>query len=104
MLRDFNLNPSVLANRSISWVAIRSGAVPVCAVSRRKQVDTSGSFQPLKGVYAVLKVLEQYYIKTLGTENKGNKLVEVVRFSPGGSITIHEPRKTPVRIDQSNPI
>jgi hypothetical protein len=104
VLRDFNIAPSVLANRSISWVAIRSGALPVCAVSRRKQVDSSGAFQPLKGVYAVLKVLEQYYIKTLGTEDKGNKLVEVVRFSPGGSITIHEPRKVPVRLDQGNPI
>jgi peptidoglycan hydrolase-like protein with peptidoglycan-binding domain len=104
VLRDFNIPSSTLANRSISWVAIRSGALPVCAVSRRKQTDPDGQFRPLKGVYAVLKVLEQYYIKTLGTENKGNKLLETVRFSPGGSVTILESRKSPVRLDQDSPI
>jgi peptidoglycan hydrolase-like protein with peptidoglycan-binding domain len=104
VLRDFNIPASALANRSVSWVAIRGGALPVCAISRRKQAEPNDAFRPLKGVYAVLKVLEQHYIRTLGTENKGNKLVEAVRFSPEGSITIHESGKGPVRLDQGNPI
>ena len=45
-------------------------------------------------MYAVLKILEQYFIKcSAPLLGKGNDLRENVVFAPGGSLTIHEDGK-----------
>jgi hypothetical protein len=97
-VRDFNIPPSALANRTVGWVSILSGAFPSCSIARRDLRMASGTYQPLKGVYAVLKILEQYFINTLGTAGKGNVLRENVVFAPGGSLTIHEEGKPVINV------
>jgi hypothetical protein len=93
-LRDFSIPSTALANRTVAWISIVSGSFPSCSIGRRDQRNPSEPYRPLKGVYAVLKILEQYFIKTLGTAaGKGNELREPVVFAPGGSLTIHEDGK-----------
>jgi hypothetical protein len=99
--RDFNLPSSLLANRTISWVAIRSGRLPACSIGRRDQ-KTSQPYTPLKGVASVLKILEQYYIQTL--KPTGNKRDECVFFAPGGSITILEDGQPALVLDASSKV
>ena len=101
-LRDFNLPSSLLANRTISWVAIRSGRLPICSIGRREQTKTAAPYTPLKGAGAVLKILEQYYIQTL--RPAGNIRDECVRFGPGGSITILEDGRPPLVLDANSKV
>jgi hypothetical protein len=100
--RDFNLPSSLLANRTISWVAIRSARLPACSIGRREQTKTAEPYTPVQGAAAVLKVLEQYYIQTL--RPAGNRRTECVRFGPGGSIAILEDKQPPLVLDASSMI
>lgn len=88
VLRDFNLPFSVLANRSVAWASLRSGACPRGAIQRRVAGDPSARFQPIRGKDAALKILEQYFIKQFRTENQGNLKAETVQFGPNGSLVI----------------
>lgn len=97
-LSDFNIPHSALANRTVAWVTVSFKSLSNCSIGRRERQDTSGAFKPLKGESAVLKVLEQYFIKTLQTEGKGNKRRESVRFAPGGSITLRESGKPDLKL------
>jgi peptidoglycan hydrolase-like protein with peptidoglycan-binding domain len=99
-LRDFNIPASALANRTVAWVSVVSGSFPSCSIRRRDRRNASGPYRPLKGVYAVLKILEQYFIKKLdtGAVGKGNALRENVVFAPGGSLTIHEDGKRDIKV------
>jgi len=98
VLNDFQIDSSALANRSVGWISIQSGAYPSCSISRRDQKDKGAAYRPLRGVYAVLKVLEQHCIKTLDTG--GNQARENVVFGTGGSVTIHEDGKKSVRLSK----
>jgi Putative peptidoglycan binding domain len=93
VLRDFNIPASVLANREVAWVSVEGGKVPACAVGRRK-LGSGMPFEPLRGVHAVLKVLEQYLMKNCNTAGMGNRNVEAVQFAPGGSLKIKEGGKS----------
>lgn len=89
VLNDLRLPPSALANRSVACYVLRSGSVGRGTIQRREQGNPSASFRPVPGKYAVLRILEQYYIKRL-RRPKGNELTEAVRFGPRGSFTIAE--------------
>jgi hypothetical protein len=96
VLNDFRIPSSALDNKSVAWVSIKSGEFPFCSIGRRPERDTAAKYSPLKGVFAVLKILEQYFIKTLAPS--GNKRVESVRFAPGGSLTIYETGKDSIKL------
>ena len=96
VLNDFHIPPSALNGKTVAWVSIKSGAFPFCSIGRRLDKDPDAKYTPLKGVFAVLKILEQYFIKTLAPS--GNKRAESVRFASGGSLTIYETGKEPVKL------
>jgi hypothetical protein len=88
-LKDLQIPASALAGRSGGWYALRSGAVPRGAIQRRPLNGPTARFRPLFGKYAILRILEQFFIKQFKTATpKGNGLTEKVRFSPRGSLSI----------------
>jgi hypothetical protein len=101
-MRDFNLPDSLLANRTVSWVAIQSGQYPVCSIGRRESTKPTDPYKPLTGVLAVLKILEQYQIQV--DKPAGNKRTECVRFGPRGSLTINEAGKDPIVLNARSKI
>ena len=84
-IAGFQSPSSLLASRTITWVAIGSGKLPICSIGRRERTKTAAPYAPLEGAGSVLKILEQDYIQT--RRPAGNKRGECVRFAPGGSIT-----------------
>jgi hypothetical protein len=89
VLDDLRIPLSALANRSVSWYLLRSSAAPGGAILRRQRGNSQAHFRPLFGKYAILRILEQVFIKRLKNP-KGNQLTELVRFTPRGSHVIVE--------------
>jgi hypothetical protein len=51
-------------------------------------LNVFAQFRPLSGRYAILRILEQHYIKE--KKPRGNQTVEQVQFGPGGSMVVTE--------------
>ena len=89
VLNDLQIPLSALANRSAGWFLLRSSAVPRGAILRRERDNPQARFRPVFGKYAILRILEQAFIKRLKNP-RGNQLTEGVRFSPRGSLVVLE--------------
>jgi hypothetical protein len=88
-LQDLQIPPSAMAGRSVGWYLLRSSAAPRGAIQRREQGNVRAQFRPVFGKYAILRILEQVYIRRLRNP-KGNQLTEAVQFSPRGSLVVTE--------------
>jgi peptidoglycan hydrolase-like protein with peptidoglycan-binding domain len=89
VLNDLQIPPSAMANRTVTCYLLRQSSSPRGAIRRREQGNPRAPFRPLFGPYAILRILEQVYIRRL-KHPKGNSLTEAVRFSPQGSLTVSE--------------
>jgi hypothetical protein len=89
-LRNFDIPFSALANRSMSWLSLRAGAVPRCAIQRRDPHDATADFRPAGAKHAILRILRQHFVKEFQTANKGNRQTEGVQFSPKGSLVVFD--------------
>lgn len=89
VLNDLQIPAAAMANRSVACYALRYGSVPRGAIQRREKDNPRAQFRPVFGKYAILRILEQFYIKRLRNP-RGNELTEAVQFSPRGSFTIAE--------------
>lgn len=95
VLRDLRLPSTVLQGRFIQCIPLVRATVGRQALSRRLP---GGTASPLTGKNAILKVLEQLYIKKMGTIGRGNKIQErVIIDSKGGSLSV-EVDGQPVRL------
>jgi len=99
-LHDFDIAPACLAGRTIEWINVREPSVTGGGVGRRGQKSKSQPYRPLHGHAAVLPLLEQFYIKELGSreikargkvvKRGGNKQKEAVHFVSGGALIVTE--------------
>ena len=88
-LNDLQIPASATSGRSVGWYLLRSSSVPRGAIQRRDQSNPRAAFQPLSGPYAILRILEQVYIKRLRNPS-GNHQIESVQFGPRGSLVVSE--------------
>jgi len=88
VFNDFQIPASALAGRSVGWYLLRYSAAPRGAIQRRDQ-NTRSPFRPVMGRHAILRILEQVYIKRLRNPS-GNQFIEPVQFSPRGSLVVTE--------------
>jgi peptidoglycan hydrolase-like protein with peptidoglycan-binding domain len=88
-LHDFHLPLSILSNRSVAWATVTSANAPACVV-RRKQEGSTSAAVPVTGANAILKVLEQFFISRMKTNQagRGNSRGEIVRLSGTGPLSI----------------
>lgn len=83
-LNDFGLDANkLLAGRYLSWIPITASSFVGCQVSRGEEGKT---FTRLGTMDGVLRVLEQRYIRNLGTYKKGNSSREEIRIMSGASL------------------
>lgn len=86
VLRDFRIPANVLQGRSVESIALIRATVGHQALSRR---SPGGAASPVAGKNAILKVLEQLYIRNMRTGRKGNQNQErVIIDRNGGSLSI----------------
>jgi hypothetical protein len=88
-LHDFHIPLSILGNRSVAWATVTSANAPACMV-RRKQEGATAAAVPVTGANAILKVLEQFFIVRMKTNQagRGNSRGEIVRLSGSGPLSI----------------
>jgi hypothetical protein len=89
---DVNVNSSdfakLLNNRTVVWATIKNLMGPKKGGVRQSEKDFKGRGRVLTGSSGVLKVLELYLIRKLGTLGRGNIHKENVIFKPGGVINV----------------
>lgn len=94
VFREFDVNvntPDVaelLRNRTVIWATIKRLTGPTTGGVRQGKKNFKGRGVALTGISGVLKVLELYLIKALGTLGRGNIHREDVIFKPGGIINL----------------
>jgi hypothetical protein len=88
-LHDFHIPLSILSNRSVAWATVTSSNPPACTV-RRKEAGSTAAAVPVTGANAILKVLEQFFIVRMKTNQpgRGNSRGEMVRLSGTGPLSI----------------
>jgi hypothetical protein len=86
VLRDLQVPNNCLTGRTVEWYLLRMSSVARGAIQRKDADNPRALYRPLSGKYAILRVLEQHFIK--GTHPQGNVLTEAVQFSPRGSLAI----------------
>jgi hypothetical protein len=88
VLHDLQIPDSAMAGRTVEWYLLRYSTVPRGAIQRREKDNPRAAFRPISGKYAILRILEQVYIKRKSP--KSNQLTEPVQFGPRGSLTVVE--------------
>jgi hypothetical protein len=88
VLNDLQIPPSAMAGRTVEWYLLRRSAVPAGSIQRRDKDNPRAAFRPISGKYAILRILEQHYIRN--KKPRGNHLSEPVQFTPRGSLTLVE--------------
>lgn len=84
-LNDFAVPKTTLQGRELRWIKVTP---KTCAVSRGPKGRSPMTAKP-PSIANVLRVLEQYYIRTFGTQGKGNVAKpEPLTKSSGGSFVL----------------
>jgi hypothetical protein len=89
-----DLHIPIPANRAVYWYSLQNPGAGAGSVQRRPANNGNAPFRNLPGGNAILKVVQQHFIRALGAA--GNKNREAVRLDSRGSLTIAVPGQAPV--------
>lgn len=89
-----DLHIPVPPDRSVVWYALQNGGAAAGNIRRRPANNPNAPFQTLPGRNAILKVVEQHFIRVLNPP--GNRVRETVLFDPKGSLTVAIAGQSPV--------
>jgi hypothetical protein len=88
-LRDFNIPENVVAGRSVAFATLKTISAPSCTISQRAGGGKTAA-RKLPGAAALLRIVEQFFIKRLKTNmpGRGNERGEAVIVEGNQPITI----------------